>query len=353
MPKKRRMTVSSATKHFKIFIVITLISFVTGCSKKSNGSDESTPNGSTLGKFTLDFIDKTQIKTSASKITTTNVDGLYFGELEIVAYNYRPGQSIQRWEPNNGFAGEDWSYWVLLQAGYDSSRNIVLKPDERLDISSLYVQLNPPVDQNFVKEVGQFSIDFLEVSVYRPGIIYDGSFYYNGVVSNPNPLYKYPEWSGISQYLSHPGIGGFAGMPGHGSADDTTQRISEFSILFARDDWFPSAVLVYLDTRTSIAGSSSALSEDQSNKIISLVSQTTQRRNIDHLLIVPYSLVTVALSENVLGTGPTASAAAQVAFDLSNLLESGSTFTGDTSVIKFNRDSNNVPFGTSLTFKLQ
>ncbi|MEQ1877610.1 MAG: hypothetical protein ABL958_13280 [Bdellovibrionia bacterium] len=280
-----------------------------------------------------------------------NIGGLYFGQLEIVAYNYRPGETVQRWEPNNGFSGTDWSYWVLLQSGYDQSSDIVLKPNDRLDMSSLYVQLNPPVDEDFINEVGQFSIDFLEVSIYRPGLIYSDELYYNGIVSNPDSLYKYSEWSGVNKYQCYPGIGGFAGFPGHGMANDPTQRVSDFSIVFARDDWFPNPVLVYFDSRTTIGASSPALTADQSAKLISLVSQNTQRRNFEHFLIVPYSLVSVALSPNILGHGPQASAAAEVSFDFSILLEAGATFSGATSVIKFSRDANNIPFGTSLTFK--
>src|SRR5262245_40603231 len=39
----------------------------------------------------------------------TDIQGLYLGESEVVAYDYRPGEAVQS---DSGFGnGTDWSYW--------------------------------------------------------------------------------------------------------------------------------------------------------------------------------------------------------------------------------------------------
>ena len=49
------------------------------------------------------------------------IQGLYFGELEIVAYQYRPGASLQTGQHFGTNGTHDWSYWVVLQSGHDAA----------------------------------------------------------------------------------------------------------------------------------------------------------------------------------------------------------------------------------------
>jgi hypothetical protein len=338
------------------FIYICMAISVSGCLDTPGKVDASaTDPQESIGNLNAEFVDLSKLQQESGQIANSfdpSLGGVYFGELEIVAYNYRPGEEVQRWEPHNGFEGQDWSYWVLLQSGHDKARNIVLRPNQRLNISALDEKLNPPVDKEFIKKVGQFSVDFFEVAVYQPGLIYNHEFHFNGVVTNQNPLYKYPDFTSFPQFISHPGVGGFAGFPGHGSVNDATERVSVFSVIFARDDWFPEPVLVYFSDRNTLAGSSKTLTAFQATVLASMVSQSTQRRYLDHLIIVPYSRKVVAMKhERNCEDGARTSLQAQVSFDLSDLISEDSVFSGDSSIIKFKRDGNQVPFGINLSFK--
>ncbi len=329
----------------KFFVILILI----GCAQKK----ESDTLDTSVGELGVDFVDKTKTLNWSPLAVDPKVGGVFFGELEIVAYDYRPGEAIQRWETNNGFNGPDWSYWPILNSGHDKAREIVIKPNSQVDISALNWVGNPPQDKDFIKEVGQFEIDVFEVYVYRMGVIYDNQFHNDGIVANSDPLYRYPEFASLPRFTSYPGIGGFAGFPGHGASSDTTYRINSFSILFIRDDWFPEPVLVYWSDRSSISHASKTLTTQQTDILTSLTSQTTQRRSLDHAIIIPYSKQSVALKKTKFSETKQvrSSSQAQVTFDLSDIIDPSSTFSGDSSVVKFKRDVNNVPLGLELSFR--
>ena len=64
---------------------------------------------------------------------SSELKGVYFGELEIVAYDYRPGESVQA---NSSWgSGSDWSYWVVVQSGHDAARDYVLPVGGSLEFS--------------------------------------------------------------------------------------------------------------------------------------------------------------------------------------------------------------------------
>jgi hypothetical protein len=124
----------------------------------------------------------------------TAVQGLYFGELEIVAYDHRPGQSVQN---NPGFgAGTDWSYWVVLQSGHPSARDIVLQENGAIDIMALNGEYGrQEFGAAFQSQVGRFDIDFFEVNFHRTGVVANGGYYgmnANGNGLDKHPLHRYP-----------------------------------------------------------------------------------------------------------------------------------------------------------------
>lgn len=340
----------SNNKKCSLALVLTLS--LTSCFSSGKSDSEST---SSYGILNASIIDAQ--KGRDSRLSTSGdpkLGGIYFGELEIVGYSYRPGKKIQAWDKQNAFEGADWSYWLLLHGGHEAARNNVLRPGEELDLNSLNGDYGSRPSDEFVKAVGKFSLDFLGVSIYRPGIIYDNAFYGSGVITNSNPLYKYPDFSTLPQYLAaNPGIGGFAGFPGHGDPSDATQRINIFSIFFARDDWFPEPFLVTFDGNRQLEHSTIALNANQVSILSSFASQNPQRISLyNHYVFVPYKLRRIGLHRNSLKeNGVSPSSRALISFELSDVIEVGASFSGDTSMIKFKRDANNVPLGIKLAFE--
>ena len=119
--------------------ILLLVVLVTGCGANPFSGDSSSddnPKGNESPKSQQSKVIKSlslAFKDSGSAGLAADaalVKGLYFGELEIVAYDYRPGETIQS---NNGFGnGEDFSYWTMLQNGYDEARDRVLEVGKEL-----------------------------------------------------------------------------------------------------------------------------------------------------------------------------------------------------------------------------
>jgi hypothetical protein len=293
------------------------------------------------------------------------IEGLYFGELEIVAYDHRPGQSLQA---SGGFGNgnpSDWSYWVALQSGHDAARDNVLALGQQIDFDAMNGDFARPIEQEFVDGVGRFEVDFLEVYLHRTGILYNGAYFgmnadLNGL--SMHPLHKHPQWSSYDDQYCTPE---FPGFPAGGQ---------DLNVFFARSDWFPQAMRV----RVSIDGtsppvieaSSPALTSSQTAQLLSLLEQGTRRRFYRDLLVIPYAGPVVLDLTN--GQTPpatdggqpgtpapsltsagnvvnAANVAVSVNFDLSDTLDAATDLQVPRVVYK--ADSNGVPFGLDVSFE--
>ena len=360
---------------FLVFIV-TVISVLEGCGSGTGGS-----GAGTYGALGASLQDKTfhnshALIGSRAELATQELvsgfGGLYVGELEIVAYNYRPSAAIQTHASTGGFLGDDWSYWVLLQSGNAPGRNNVLQVGDHIQFDQM---ISTPIEQPFSEDVGQFRVDFFEVYFSQTGTIYDNAYF--GFQDSAPPevggsfLYKYPQWSGIPISNSVAPT-----IPGITRSDQTS-----FNVIFARSDWFPNPVTIMFQEGTSggsvpvVSSTSGSISNEQLDLIKKLVADGTSRRYYNNLIIVPYDKIqTVVFNADRLSSSTDedpadmaqngqpvlvssltanrsylASAQAQVVFDLSDPLVG----TPDNSSVVFKGDANNVPFGISLSFMSQ
>lgn len=278
------------------------------------------------------------------------IQGLYFGELEIVAYQYRPGASLQTGQHFGSNGTHDWSYWVVLQSGHEPARDNLLTPGQEIDVATLDNGNGNPPEQPYIDQVGVFDMDLFEVNMFRTGVLHDNVYYgmnadLNGL--SQHPLHKYPALASVDDHYCMPEF------PGQST------NVQDESVIFARPDWFPQPVLVTTRQEAGslvIANSSIPLTSDQQSLILSLVNNGTQRRFYSSLLFVPFSNpVAVDLD----GSGrPGSVPGAQryvvgdfqitVHFDLSNSLAPATDF--GTPRVVYTGDSRNVPFNLSVTF---
>lgn len=317
------------------------------------------------GKLDARFVDhggQALVVERASALSA--LQGLYFGELEIVAYDHRPGEALQA---SGGFGRGtpgDWSYWIALQSGHDAGRDNVLQLGQQIDFTAMNGDYARPIEQEFIDQVGRFELDFVEVYMMRTGVIHDGKYYgmnadLNGL--DRHPLHKYPQWSSIDDTFCLPE---YPGVPAGGQ---------DLNVFFARRDWFPAPVVVRMAAGAAgpvVESSTPALTADQRQKIESLVSQGTQRRFYQDLLFVPYDGPvaldlangqtppplpdggTVAAGPALTSAGSVVNAknvALSVNFDLADILAASTDF--QTPRVVYKGDANNVPFGLQLTLE--
>lgn len=306
-----------------------------------------------------------QARRAMSAAKRSAVQGLYFGELEIVAYDHRPGQSVQN---NPGFgAGTAWSYWVVLQSGHPSARDIVLQENGAIDILALNGEYGrQEFGAAFQSQVGRFDIDFFEVNFHRTGVVANGGYYgmnANGNGLDKHPLHRYPALSGLPDFFTFPTYPGF-------STPQAAQGQSH-SALFARRDWFPAPVLVEIERDVGpavITSSSISLNAKQRGLLESLVSQGTRRRFYDQLIVVPFGGPAVVPldgqssvdvnpqsssnpSDNTGSSLTKASAEIRVSFDLSDVLDPSTDFGATPPSIVYKGDANHVPFGLAIEIR--
>jgi hypothetical protein len=274
--------------------------------------------------------------------------GVYFGELEIVAYNYRPGESVQSNMHSNEDA--DWSHWVVVQSGHDDGRDNVLSVAGPLDFAAMNGDYGRSLDQEFINQVGAFRVDLFEVYFHRTGIVHGER--YIGMNTSDNggtghPLKKYSDWSGYAQTHVFPL---FPGSVFRNSEENPhIESDQDLSVFFARDDWFETPLLVRMGgggtNRGEILEASRDLSAHEAEILTSLVDQGTQRRGFSRLVVIPFQgPPTFDLSNEI-------PPLVTVTMDFSEVLDLDETdLEVEPPVVSFKGDDDDIPFGLSISF---
>jgi hypothetical protein len=290
-----------------------------------------------------------------ASIPSSGFQAMYFGDLEVVAYEYNPGGTIQA-NANWGNSDKDWSYWVVLQGGSTSSRNNIIEQGSVFDLSTLGSNSLPP-GLAFKQSSTQFSVDVYEVYIDQTAVLYSGELFGGNYGSNGLPFQKYPT---LSENTVAPTVWPYYQVLG---------QQPTLNVWFVRDDWFPSPVLVTMTNRTTIGSSSVSLTAEQQTIITSLTSQGTGRRGYDELVIVPFSQFHgpfIVKFPEALGAGqsrdidePIASTNPmvwgdntlfKVNFTLDDSILVAPPSTSDNTVT-FNGDSHDVPYGVSVSLE--
>ena len=337
---------------------------VLGCSAAGDSSGDFLGMNATLidtSAGTRSVIDLSRgfgvrnLISSVEDPATSELKGVYFGELEIVAYDYRPGESVQansNWGyGTDGSGAEDWSYWVVVQSGHPAARDYVLPMGGTLEFNQLNDDYQPdPIEEDFVNAVGSFSVDFFEVALYRTGIVIGDSYFgmnaeYNGL--STHPLHRYTssptDWDGYPDYFVTPTFA----EPSGSAVLNTSEQI--YNVLFASSEYFSSPVRVRMDRQDDgyvVSSSSVNLTDTQKQVLESMANQGTGRRFYANFIIVPfegpktYDLTT--------GQAPTVT----VNMNLTDIVSPSSVLSdvADDRELIFNTDSNGIPFGLSVQF---
>ena len=281
------------------------------------------------------------------------VEGLYFGELEVVAYDYRPGETVQTDQGGFRFdqdAQADWSYYVILQSGHDAARDNLLTDGAPINIDELNGTFGPstPIAASFWNAVEAFEIDFLEVFMSGTGIVIGGEYMGKNADLNGlsvHPLHKYPALNGIPDYYTDTRFTGF------------TDNGHDINIMFANPALFSETTLIeasngrwvdgVYDDSIQIDWSSRALSASQHDMIVSLIDQGTQRRSYSQLVIIPMPEA-ASITENE-------TLQIDVMFDLETVIDPATDYDairaaapGHPEVLMYSGDTDFKPFGLQV-----
>ncbi|MBM9576982.1 hypothetical protein JWG45_07425 [Leptospira sp. 201903070] len=351
----------STVPYFTIF-TITILSFA-DCQKDTKDNKVNLSlfllgqfNTPVLSTRLMDsaFIQRSHNVFSSSKLASSThpvsnslLQGVYFGELEIFAYDHRPGEADQ--EGNFG-SGKDWSHWAVAPSGYEESRNNILKAGEQINPNWYHSERRQRLSER------DFEIDAFEIAMFNTGIVYNNEYYGEYIYNfgedtdiEVDPLTKYPEWKGIPKHRVWPTFTGF------------TSPYNIVSVIFIRNDILTSAANVEIqwnqqNTIPSIGNTSRSLSAEESNFILSLVEQGTRRRHYLNLVLVPYegpfTFTFNGESDEAKKRYAWQDYEIAVSFDLSNGIDTDPNKT-DLNIPKilFAADSRNVPLGLKMDLR--
>lgn len=219
----------------------------------------------------------------------SDIEALYLGELEIVAYDHRPGESLQNNSVTGrfGFTGKDWSYFTILPSGLPEARDIALFRSGAININDFLEHQYADKPNNYFSEEYldaeiPFNVDVLEVYMYRTGVVKDGKYFgqngdFNG--HDKHPMHKYANFSSIPNHYARtiwPGI---------------NKHSQDISIMFVRSS------IIYSPLQITTKRENGELVIDQADRIVeqreedfikSLINQGTSRRSYAYVNIIPY-----------------------------------------------------------------
>ncbi|TGM57819.1 hypothetical protein [Leptospira adleri] len=297
---------------------------------------------------------------------SNRVQAMYFGQLRIYAHSYQPEKGKELYSVSINKPGEakpvlNWTTAVILDEVFNSAGNSVkdnlIQNSEVVNIESW---MDPSIlkyvnsrFQTYLNEVTNYKIDFLELNIYRAGLILDNVFF-NYVTGTQNEtknyLYKYPEYSSLPMTAFQSSAAG--GLLFCDACD--TDLASASVILLARREHIDSTLFVKMNFRDYVTWDydleySRTVSDKERNIIESLVKH--QRivhygRGFLRLIVIPADLPVV--SRDGSGISPE-DLAIRIKFDLTKVVDFDPSKT-DLSIpkITFARDANSVPMGLSV-----
>lgn len=288
---------------------------------------------------------------SMQKSGNNSIEALYFGELEIVAYNYRPGEEIQN---NAGFGNDngDWSYFVLLPGGFESSRDNALFSSGVINISDYleYQYEEQPTfyfEEEYLESGIPFEVDVLEIVMHRTGVVRDGKYYGNNGAFNGHdmhPMHKYPEYSEIPNYFAYTV---WPGLESNSSQD--------INVMFVNDTYIstPLQILTHeIDGQLVFTQTNRDVSLQEEEFIKSLINQGTMRRFYTYLNIIPYSGPVVWDFSNNIAPDITVKVNMDYIIDINqtNFEEIETMEQGYWGNIYYLGGENDIPFGFNIQF---
>jgi len=335
---------------------------VTGVTGGTGGTGV-TGNNRIGAKFVTHTSSKKNVSRSITN-QTEEISGMFFGDLEIMAYQYSPGfvNTDIFLYPNNGpYDGydhnggyihpKDWAPYRIL--AYGNKSIFILPNGGEVDLSEFEHPYQIIYTPQFTDTWDNFNIDFFQVSVQYIGVVFNDILYGQDVWApdSINGSYNLLEWL----RLEHPTlkksiktpvyIEGFEYHPG---GPNMAVNIP-FTILFARSNWFPEPVFVRLFSweNNAVQWSSKTITEHQKNMLVSWANNAAfgiLGSNIN-LLIVPYGeLVKFAVKEGSTGMK---SPEFRISFNYEKLLTTASYNNISDGVI-FSA-TNDLPFGLSVS----
>ena len=328
------------TFYLRILVITSVFGFViAGCKKEHKRAELH-------GEIKVKLVTpKTRGATRSVTNQNEEISAMYFSTMGIYAYQYSPGYGFEEGfnnRPSNapvisGYG--DWASGEIMGDNYGggNARQIVLFNGGEVDIAALsrmrgdgsYTDEKHPPTDVYKSKYDNFSVDFLEITTYLPGIFFNNVFY--GYFNFHDPINvlraKYPElgnftvkWDirvGTDDHYS-PVIEEFPQI----------EHDFHFSLLLARSDWFPEPVYVkvkpnigILPTAT-IEWSNKPLTISQKEMLTSLINYMFLKDNhaaqITNFAIVPYDgPVKLALYDDAEGVE---NPEITVSFDFTHLL---------------------------------
>jgi len=181
-------------------------------SNNDGGTGGSGGNGGGGGnRIGAKFVTHTSSKKSISRSVinqTEEISGMFFGDLEIMAYQYSPGfvNTDIFLFPNNGpYDGidpingpyihpKDWAPYRIL--GYANKSTFILPNGGEVDLSEFEHPYQLIYSPQFTDAWENFNIDFFQVSVQHIGVVFNDILYGQDVWAPDaiNGKYSLLEW---------------------------------------------------------------------------------------------------------------------------------------------------------------
>lgn len=335
-----------------IFMAILLIG-LTGCEKDDPAKKLNFPS--------LSIIDNSSNFKSASSTKSSDVEGFYIGDLEIIGHHYRPGETIQNRPQDAPYVlgiPRDWSYFKFLPNGSTKTSNLLLTQSGEIKIQDLLFidYYDDPwfyLDSAYVEKVDSFTLDILEVNFLGTGVVKNNKFY-GSFLNNAyggHPLYKYPQFSSIPYFQAYTY---FPGIEDHAFT---------VSYLFVSEKYISTPVQIIVDQvgqddygifTYEISKTTRPLITDEEEFVLNFLENVPSRASY-YLNFIPFKG-----EKKWKFTDDSFLTTIKISVDLNNIVDDRTDFNAIEAIpeggpyqydpLYYNTDSNYIPFGLKVIF---